>query len=201
LRFDFILIAPCHGFLFRAFQKTPTCHSRATHQHHNHRHDRSPRVGPKQESCQQDIQLKFQDKNLHLKSRALSAGRNSDKIAGNRVENEPNFSGKNLDRPKQLSIEDFSFSNSFSGVLRCKSKRQKTAPPAPLFSARGGKVRRMRTDQGRRRVAPLQQLCRTRGQVGLGVCNFATHVKASVDKQGKIKVNPLKASKRAARGR
>ena len=35
----------------------------------------------------------------------------------------------------------------------------------------------------------------------LGVCNFATHVKASVDKQGKVKVNPLKASKRAARGR
>ena len=33
------------------------------------------------------------------------------------------------------------------------------------------------------------------------VCNFATHVKAEVDKQGKIKVNPLKASKRAARGR
>jgi hypothetical protein len=35
----------------------------------------------------------------------------------------------------------------------------------------------------------------------LGVCNFATHVKASVDKQGKLKVNPLKASKRASRGR
>jgi hypothetical protein len=35
----------------------------------------------------------------------------------------------------------------------------------------------------------------------MGVCNFATHVKASVDKEGKIKVNPLKASKRAARGR
>ncbi|TVQ97299.1 MAG: hypothetical protein EA399_13570 [Desulfovibrionales bacterium] len=35
----------------------------------------------------------------------------------------------------------------------------------------------------------------------LGVCNFATHVKASVDKEGKVKINPLKASKRAARGR
>jgi len=33
------------------------------------------------------------------------------------------------------------------------------------------------------------------------VCNFATHVKAEVDKTGKVKVNPLKASKRAARGR
>ncbi len=35
----------------------------------------------------------------------------------------------------------------------------------------------------------------------LGACNFATHVKATVDKGGKIKINPLKASKRAARGR
>lgn len=34
-----------------------------------------------------------------------------------------------------------------------------------------------------------------------GVCNFATHVRAEVDKGGKVKVNPLKASKRAARGR
>ncbi|MEF2143972.1 MAG: PxxKW family cysteine-rich protein [Desulfovibrionaceae bacterium] len=34
-----------------------------------------------------------------------------------------------------------------------------------------------------------------------GVCNFATHVRASVDKEGKVKINPLKASKRAARGR
>jgi len=33
-----------------------------------------------------------------------------------------------------------------------------------------------------------------------GMCNFATHMKATVA-QGKIKVNPLKASKRAARGR
>jgi hypothetical protein len=33
------------------------------------------------------------------------------------------------------------------------------------------------------------------------VCNFATHVKATIDTGGKIKVNPLKASKRAARGR
>ncbi len=35
----------------------------------------------------------------------------------------------------------------------------------------------------------------------LGACNFATHVKAEVDKAGKVKVNPLKASKRAAKGR
>lgn len=34
-----------------------------------------------------------------------------------------------------------------------------------------------------------------------GACNFATHVKATVDAGGKVKVNPLKASKRAARGR
>jgi hypothetical protein len=34
-----------------------------------------------------------------------------------------------------------------------------------------------------------------------GICNFATHVKATVDKTGKTKVNPLKASKRAAKGR
>lgn len=34
-----------------------------------------------------------------------------------------------------------------------------------------------------------------------GVCNFATHVKAEKDTGGKVKVNPLKASKRAARGR
>ena len=34
-----------------------------------------------------------------------------------------------------------------------------------------------------------------------GACNFATHVKADMDKEGKVKVNPLKASKRAARGR
>jgi hypothetical protein len=36
---------------------------------------------------------------------------------------------------------------------------------------------------------------------GTGACNFATHVKAVVDKGGKVKINPLKASKRAARGR
>ena len=35
----------------------------------------------------------------------------------------------------------------------------------------------------------------------LGACNFATHVKATVDKSGEVKLNPLKASKRAARGR
>ncbi|SKA71763.1 PxxKW family cysteine-rich protein [Desulfobaculum bizertense] len=34
-----------------------------------------------------------------------------------------------------------------------------------------------------------------------GVCNFATHVRAELDKGGKVKINPLKASKRAARGR
>jgi hypothetical protein len=34
----------------------------------------------------------------------------------------------------------------------------------------------------------------------LGACNFATHVSATID-HGKVKVNPLKASKRAARGR
>lgn len=35
----------------------------------------------------------------------------------------------------------------------------------------------------------------------LGACNFATHVRAELDKGGKVKINPLKASKRAARGR
>lgn len=34
-----------------------------------------------------------------------------------------------------------------------------------------------------------------------GVCNFATHVRAEIGKGGEVKVNPLKASKRAARGR
>jgi hypothetical protein len=34
-----------------------------------------------------------------------------------------------------------------------------------------------------------------------GACNMATHVKVTVDNSGKVKVNPLKASKRAARGR
>jgi hypothetical protein len=34
-----------------------------------------------------------------------------------------------------------------------------------------------------------------------GVCNFATHVRAEVTASGEVKVNPLKASKRAARGR
>ena len=34
-----------------------------------------------------------------------------------------------------------------------------------------------------------------------GVCNFATHVRATVDATGNVKINPLKASKRAARGR
>ncbi|WP_461209513.1 PxxKW family cysteine-rich protein [Desulfocurvus sp. DL9XJH121] len=35
----------------------------------------------------------------------------------------------------------------------------------------------------------------------MGVCNFATHMRAEKDTQGNVKVNPLKASKRAARGR
>ncbi|MBG0775777.1 MAG: hypothetical protein H0S85_05005 [Desulfovibrionaceae bacterium] len=35
----------------------------------------------------------------------------------------------------------------------------------------------------------------------LGACNFATHVRAEVEAAGKVKINPLKASKRAARGR
>jgi hypothetical protein len=34
-----------------------------------------------------------------------------------------------------------------------------------------------------------------------GVCNFATHVRAEMSKDGEVKINPLKASKRAARGR
>lgn len=34
----------------------------------------------------------------------------------------------------------------------------------------------------------------------MGACNFATHVKAEME-GGKVKINPLKASKRAARGR
>ncbi len=34
-----------------------------------------------------------------------------------------------------------------------------------------------------------------------GACNFATHIQATLDKSGKVKINPLKASKRAARGR
>lgn len=34
-----------------------------------------------------------------------------------------------------------------------------------------------------------------------GVCNFATHVRAEKDDGGNVKINPLKASKRAARGR
>ncbi|NJB66742.1 hypothetical protein GGQ74_000382 [Desulfobaculum xiamenense] len=39
------------------------------------------------------------------------------------------------------------------------------------------------------------------GRWAHGVCNFATHVRAELDKGGKVKINPLKASKRAARGR
>lgn len=47
------------------------------------------------------------------------------------------------------------------------------------------------------------QFCNSYPQPGAkwrhGACNFATHIKASVDKQGQVKVNPLKASKRTAR--
>ncbi len=32
-------------------------------------------------------------------------------------------------------------------------------------------------------------------------CNFATHVQATVDKYGQVKVNPIKASKRASKKR
>jgi len=35
----------------------------------------------------------------------------------------------------------------------------------------------------------------------LGVCNYATHVEKEAPVVGKIKVNPLKAAKRAAAGR
>ena len=34
----------------------------------------------------------------------------------------------------------------------------------------------------------------------LGTCNFSTHTKVATGAQGKGKVNPLKASKRAAKG-
>ena len=61
--------------------------------------------------------------------------------------------------------------------------------------------------EGCDRVVPFEEekYCHTYAQPskkwGTGVCNFATHVRAEVDKAGKVKVNPLKASKRAARGR
>ncbi len=32
-------------------------------------------------------------------------------------------------------------------------------------------------------------------------CNFATHVQATFDKSGQVKINPIKASKRAAKKR
>ena len=57
---------------------------------------------------------------------------------------------------------------------------------------------RIREDNGLRRCTSYAD---PEAKWSLGVCNFATHVKASVDKQGKVKINPLKASKRAARGR
>jgi len=61
--------------------------------------------------------------------------------------------------------------------------------------------------EGCERVVPFEdnKFCPTYAQPSrkwlTGVCNFATHVRAEVDKAGKVKVNPLKASKRAARGR
>ena len=61
--------------------------------------------------------------------------------------------------------------------------------------------------EGCERIVPFeeQKFCPTYAQPARkwahGVCNFATHVRAEVDKTGKVKVNPLKASKRAARGR
>jgi hypothetical protein len=61
--------------------------------------------------------------------------------------------------------------------------------------------------EGCERVAEVEggKYCPTYAQPATkwshGVCNFATHVRAEVDKAGKVKVNPLKASKRAARGR
>jgi hypothetical protein len=57
---------------------------------------------------------------------------------------------------------------------------------------------RIKEDNGLRRCTSYTE---PEAKWSMGVCNFATHVKASVDKQGKIKVNPLKASKRAARGK
>lgn len=60
---------------------------------------------------------------------------------------------------------------------------------------------------GCERVVPFEEdkYCPTYAQPARkwahGVCNFATHVRAEMDKSGKVKVNPLKASKRAARGR
>lgn len=61
--------------------------------------------------------------------------------------------------------------------------------------------------EGCERVVPFEgdKYCPTYAQPSRkwahGVCNFATHVRAEVDKAGQVKVNPLKASKRAARGR
>jgi RNA polymerase subunit RPABC4/transcription elongation factor Spt4 len=61
--------------------------------------------------------------------------------------------------------------------------------------------------EGCERIVPFEgeNFCPTYAQPARkwagGVCNFATHVRAEVDKTGKVKVNPLKASKRAARGR
>jgi hypothetical protein len=61
--------------------------------------------------------------------------------------------------------------------------------------------------EGCDRVVPVEgkNYCTTYAKPELkwakGACNFATHARAEVDKAGKVKVNPLKASKRAARGR
>lgn len=59
--------------------------------------------------------------------------------------------------------------------------------------------------KGCERIATVQnqQYCTSyplpAGKWRHGACNFATHVKASVDKSGEVKLNPIKASKRAAR--
>ena len=61
--------------------------------------------------------------------------------------------------------------------------------------------------EGCDRIVPFEDVnyCPTYAQPSRkwasGVCNFATHTRAEMDKAGKVKVNPLKASKRAARGR
>lgn len=61
--------------------------------------------------------------------------------------------------------------------------------------------------EGCDRVVPFEDAnyCTTYAQPALkwakGNCNFATHTRNEADKGAKAKVNPLKASKRAARGR
>jgi hypothetical protein len=62
-------------------------------------------------------------------------------------------------------------------------------------------MRRLRAHQGSRRREVLRQLSFPERKWSQKVCNFATHVKLEIDKGGKVNINPLKASKRAARGR